>query len=105
MPQEIHVDDVGTIFRITLMDGSSPVDLTGATAKSIIFEKPDKTSVSKDADFYTDGADGIIEYTIETDDLDMAGSWRIQAQVTLTSGTWSSDILGFVVHENIEVSS
>jgi len=105
MAQEIHVDDVGTVFRITLMDGSSPVDISGATTKEIVFERPDKTSVSKTASFYSDGTDGILEYTIQTDDLDVAGSWRLQAKVTLTSGSWSSDIQPFVVYENIEVAS
>ena len=99
---EIHQYDVGTIFRVTLMDGTVAADVSGATAKSIIFSKPSGTVVEKDAAFYVDGSDGIIQYTTVTDDLDETGTWKIQARVTLATGTWSSDTQKFKVYPNLD---
>ncbi len=88
--QEIHQGDIGTIFRITVYDGSSTVDVSGATSKEILFLKPDATTLTKTAAFYTDGTDGIIQYTTITGDLDTVGGWQLQAKVTLPTGTWTS---------------
>lgn len=104
MAEEVHVGDVGTIFRLTIMDGSSPVDLSGATTKNINFQKPDLTTMSKAGTFFTDGTDGIIQYTTSSDDLDLAGTWHIQASITLTAGQWKSEIQSFTVYPNIEVA-
>ena len=68
----------------------------------IIFEKPDGTKVVNDASFKTDGNDGIIRYTTSlATELDQQGSWKIQANVTLPIGKWSSDIDRFRVYENL----
>ena len=61
---EIHVGDIGTVFTLTIKDGSSVIDLSGATTKQIILRKPDRvTSSTKTASFVTDGSDGKIKYT------------------------------------------
>ena len=100
---EIHIGDIGTIFEVTLMDDVVPVDVNSATAKKIIFEKPDGTIVENDATFKTDGSDGIIRYTTSlASELDQSGNWKIQANVTLPIGQWSSDIDRFKVYENIK---
>ena len=98
---EIHVGDIGTVFEVTLMDGSSVVDLSSATTKELVFRKPDGVKLTKTAAFKTDGTDGIITYTSVTDDLDTAGTWRLQAHVVIGGGTWRSDIGDFKVHENL----
>lgn len=99
---EIHIGDIGTIFEVTLMDDVVPVDVNSATSKKIIFEKPDGTIVENDATFKTDGSDGIIRYTTSlASELDQKGNWKIQANVTLPIGQWSSDIDRFKVYENI----
>jgi hypothetical protein len=59
---EVHVGDVGTVFRLTLSDGSTIVDASGATTKEILFRKPSGAVVTKSAAFTTDGTDGKIEY-------------------------------------------
>lgn len=99
--KEIHLLDIGTIFRVTLMDDDIIVPLNGAELKEIHFLKPDGVVVVKEADFYSDGADGIIEYITIANDLDQTGSWKIQAKVTLPTGTWSSDISKFKVYGNL----
>lgn len=99
--REIHEGDIGTIFEITLLDGDVIVDLSGATAQSILFEKPDGTTVTQTSVFKTDGTDGIIQYATIADDLVPNGKWKIQAHVTLPTGSWKSDISKFTVYPNI----
>ena len=98
---EIHVDDIGTSFQMTLNECDVPVDIQAATVKEIIFKKPDKTVVTQTAEFLTDGSDGIIYYKSVSGDLDTKGTWYIQARVTMPSGTWSSDTSKFKVYVNL----
>ena len=98
---EIHVGDIGTAFEVTLKDCDVVVDVSTASVKQIIFKKPDKTVVTKTAVFKTDGTDGIIQYITILDDLDMKGTWYIQAKVSLPTGTWSSDKSKFKVYDNL----
>jgi hypothetical protein len=97
---EIHLNDIGTVFTITLMDGTSIVNISAATTKIITFGKPDGTSVSQTGTFTTDGTDGKIYYTVVSGDLNQCGWWKIQGYV-VASGTWRSDIGNFEVHKNI----
>ncbi len=99
--REIHVEDIGTSFRVTVYDGNVIVDIASASTMTLNFFKPDKTTLSKTAVHFTDGTDGILEYITISGDLDQAGKWKIQAVVTLPTGTWSSDITKFTVYANI----
>jgi hypothetical protein len=102
MACEIHLNDIGTAFRLTILDCTdSFIDVSSALTKEIIFQKPDGTSVTKTASFYTDGSDGVIQYVTVADDLDTTGKWKIQAKVALTTGTWSSNIETFRVYSNL----
>jgi len=98
---EIHVDDIGTVFTITIKDGADAVDISTATTKNIVFKQPDKTLVTQSGSFVTDGTDGKIQYTTVSGDLADAGNWSLQAEIVITSGEWSSDIYGFEVHKNL----
>ena len=97
----IHVGDVGTVFRITLADCGDPVDVSQATASTITFKKPDETLVTQTASFTTDGTDGQVQYVTITGDLDLPGTWRIQAAITLPDGFWRSNISKFKVYANL----
>jgi hypothetical protein len=99
----IHVGDVGTIFRITIVENNSvtPVNVSGATVKTIHFQKGDGTRVSKTAVFYTDGSDGIIQYVGIAADVDVAGTWQMQGYVEMPSGKFYSEIATFKVRNNI----
>ena len=102
MACEIHLGDIGTIFRLTIVDCDDVfIDISSATTKTISFRKADGTTVTKTGVFYTNGTDGIIDYISVADDLDMSGSWKIQAFVILSTGEWSSDIGTFTVYDNL----
>lgn len=98
---EIHLNDIGTVFEITIQDGTSAIDVSGATTKQIIFQPPTGAKKTKTALNKTDGTDGIIKYTTVADDLDATGLWKYQAYVVLSGGTWSSSVLEFRVYPNL----
>jgi hypothetical protein len=80
-----RVGDAGTIFRLTIRDqDGGVVNLSGATLTSIIFYRPDGSQMTKIAEFYTDGTDGIIQYVALASDLNRAGDWKIEGRVVLS---------------------
>lgn len=98
---EIHVDDVGTQFLLTIMDGSAAVDISSASTKQIIIKKPSGTKMTKSATFSNDGSDGKIYYSSIADDLDETGSYKLQGKVIISDGTFYTDITTFKVHRNL----
>lgn len=101
MADEIHVGDVGTVFEVTIQDDGVAVNISTATTKEIIFRKPDKTKVTKAANFSSNGTDGKIRYTTVANDLDQAGLWSLQAHIVLPSGDWKSSTSEFSVASNL----
>lgn len=97
----VSKNDIGTVFEVIIKDGTAIVDISGATTKQIIFKKANGETVTKTATFKTDGTDGKIQYTTVTNDLDVEGTWEIQAFVILASGEWMSDVSRFVVNRNL----
>ena len=99
----MHVGDIGTVIAVTVTDADSGVaiDVSGATAKVLLFRKPSRATVQKAAAFATDGSDGALTYTFVAGDLDESGSWLAQAFVELPAGTWYSGKAAFVVDGNI----
>jgi hypothetical protein len=101
MIEEIHVGDIGTQFILTITDAGTIVDLSVASTKQAVFQKPDRTTLTKDALFVTDGKDGQLVYTSIADDLNLAGIWHVQARVVLSSGEWHSNVEMFEVYGNL----
>ena len=95
----VHVNDIGTIFRLTIKDtAGTAIDVSTALAtKYLYFQKPDGTKVVQTAAFYTDGTDGIIQYTTVDGDIDQAGNWQIQGFVDITDGEFFSSASSFTV--------
>ena len=98
---EIHVNDIGTIFTITVKDGSSAVNISSASAKQVVIKKPSGTKLTKDTAFVTDGTDGQMKYTIVSGDLDEAGTYKLQVYLTISDGTFYTDITSFKVYRNL----
>lgn len=98
---EIHVGDVGTTIVVTVKDGSSVVDMSGATGKFLYLKPTNGTLLTKTASFYTDGSDGKIKYTTIAGDMSIPGPWELQAYVQFGSNSWKSDVKKFTVYPNI----
>lgn len=97
---EVHKNDIGTVFEFTVKDGSVVVDLSAATI-NINFQKPDGSVITRSGGLVTDGTDGKMKYTTVSDDLSDAGDWSVQAEITIGGGTWNTDIQNFRVFENL----
>jgi len=103
MASEIHVNDIGTRFLVTVKDGASTVDLNSASALQINFRKPSDVVVNRTGSKIGDGSStsGVMYYDSIAGDLDEIGNYKLQGKVTLTSGTYYTDIHTFKVHCNL----
>lgn len=103
MACEIHVDDLGTEFRVTIVNcDNAAIDISQASVRDIIIVKPSGTKMTKNlVPFFTDGTDGILNYTIIAGDLDEIGPHRIQGKITLAGGSWYSSTDNFDTVPNL----
>lgn len=97
----IHINDIGTKFEVTIKDNELIVDISDATTKEIIFKKPDDSVLTKPASFTTDGIDGKMEYSVVSGDLNVSGLWKLQVRIVTPSGEWKTDITDFPVVDNL----
>ena len=101
MASEIHVDDIGTRFSLTIQESGSGVDVSSASTISVIFRKPDDEVIVRSGVKLTDGTDGKVYYDTVAGDLDEAGHYKLQAKIVLASGTYYTDIYDFKTHCNL----
>lgn len=109
---EIHQNDTGTEFIVTIMEClngvDTPLDISSSIAKEIVFQKADGSSVVFTAEYTLPqsggsgtGSDGKLSYFTLYEDLSPAGSFKIQGIVTTPSGKWYSTIDKFKVKANL----
>ena len=104
MASEIHQDDIGTRFLITVKDDGELVNISGvggSTIHQISFRKPSDTVVNRNATLQDFGISGVMFYDSIAGDLDEAGLYKLQAKVVVPSGTYYTDIYSFKFHSNI----
>jgi hypothetical protein len=99
---KIQVGDIGTAFTVIVTDNDIPVNISSCTTKHIIFKKPSGETVVKDADFYTDGSDGYIQYVATSGDIDQTGLWKIQGYIEAAGLSWHTYQGNFLVMDNLE---
>lgn len=99
---EIHKNDIGVQFLVTVYSGSTIKDISAFTTKQYIFRKPSGAFITVTADFYTDGSDGVLSYISSTGVLNESGIWKLQIYLANTNNSKKSDIGSFIVHENLE---
>jgi len=99
----IYVGDVGTVFKIKVVDCSdnSAIDISASTLRQIIFKKPTGTFVTKTAVLSSGGVDGYMQYTVIAGDLDMSGSWEIQGYVEGSGFVNSTTVGTFTVSDKL----
>lgn len=105
MAEQIHVNDIGTAFMATVKDEQGEIiDLTTLVSARMWFQRPDQSTFERTAETYGPPADGVIVYVTEANDLDAAGSWKLQGVVEFADGKWHSDIHKFKVWPNLRSS-
>jgi hypothetical protein len=95
------VDAVNLSIELELKDGYIPLDVSGATLKQIIIDKPDGTNIICSANFVSDGVDGKIYYLTVLGDLDQAGDYRCQAKIIIPGFSGYSSATTFTVYANV----
>lgn len=98
--EKIIAADYGQPIEVTFLDvdTGAAANISGYTTTiQIVFTKPDGTIVAKTATFKTDGSDGIIQYTIESDFL-IAGSWRVRGRVAAGDAKLTTEDYSFKVY-------
>lgn len=102
MTTYVHNADIGTIFRLAIVDtAGTAIDVSTAAVKFIYFQKPDGTKTKETAAFYTDGSDGIIQYTAVAGDIDQVGAWRVQGYVETSDGKFFTRKTSFTVLDTL----
>jgi len=102
MAEPIHIDDTGTGLIFTVSANEEVMDLSAATTKEIIFDKPKTNNViTKPAVFVTDGTDGKVKYVSESDFFDIRGKWKAQGHFVFPTGEWHTSIVEFEVAHNL----
>jgi hypothetical protein len=96
-----HVGDIGTPFVFTcVQEDGTVINLTAATEKVVTFVRPDGTTFDRDLETVSAAA-GTARYITVEDDLDVHGTWKVQAFIETPDGEWRSDIERFTVHRNV----
>jgi len=101
--QFAQVGDIGTALIATLVQQSdgSPLDVSGASSLLIFLQRPDGTTVSKNAVPLIDGTDGRIYCLTANGDLSLSGIYQIQGKAVILTETFRSELLPFQVFDNI----
>lgn len=99
--RKIQVDDSGAQFRLTIKRGDETADVSAVLARSMTFTRPDGSTLQRDANFHTDGSDGVICYTTVAGDLNAAGEWSVQALVDLGDSDFRSEVHSFTVYAKV----
>ena len=101
---DIHVGDIVQFISTILDQNGIAVNLSSATTKDFLLQKPDGTFLTKAGSFYTDGTDGILMYITTNSDLNQSGSWRFQWHVIYTSNEQHTDVIKFKVLANLPIT-
>jgi hypothetical protein len=80
---ELHVGDVGTEIVISLVDGTTPVDLTALTSAVIKVQRPDRTSVDIAASVLGAVADGKLVGVVPSGTFTTRGNYSFQAYLIM----------------------
>lgn len=98
---ELQLSDIKVRVLFTIKEDDEIVDISGATTKQIIIQNPNGASTTYTASFMTDGTDGQLYYETQSGELDIVGTWKCQAKVVLSGGTYRSPVQSFRVNNNL----
>ena len=96
--EKIKVGDVGTVFRATITEDGVAKDISTATSITFKFKKPDKSTFTQ-AGTVEDGPNGVVSYTTQAGEVDIAGRWWIEVTVALPAWTATTNEVSFWVEK------
>jgi hypothetical protein len=68
----------------------------------MLFLKPSRALLRKNAQLTTDGTDGRMQYVTASGDLDEDGQWKWQGRIVFPSSSFYTDVQKTRVHPNLE---
>jgi len=100
---DIHLNEKGRQFIIIITKDGLPVDISDASVRQIVFDKPEGNGVVVvNADFLTDGTDGKLAYTVISNQFfDLRGIWQIQGRANPSGKEIYSKVEEFRVLDNL----
>lgn len=101
----IQVGAINLLVELEIRDGYNVLDISGATTKNIIIERPDDTLITGSGLFTTDGTDGLIYYRTVEGDLNQAGIYNAQAYIILPDFEGYSTPVSFTVYSNLPLDN
>jgi hypothetical protein len=87
-----------------LQADTSILDLSAASAMKIYMRKPDDSLVTLTATHYTDGTDGIMEATVDSDNKFEEGVYLLEPVATFAAGEWGGSPIRVQVIPSIRPS-
>lgn len=94
--------DTGPMFRAQCLDGTSGVDLSGATASRLLMSGPVTQTLTLTRE---SGTSGWVRRTWAANDLTTVGTYKAEVEVTWADGTVQtfpgSGFVGIVVTEDL----
>jgi hypothetical protein len=93
---QVHVGDVGTVIVLTVYEDNEVKNISAAASLQILIKKPGGLVLTKDATFSTDGQDGKIQYTTESDGWTEEGRYEVRGHFVLN--TWNGATSEMIVH-------
>jgi len=102
MTADMHIGDTGTIIRLTVKEGTEIVDISGATTMQIKLQRKSKVVSVHDAEWYTDGTDGIMQITSGSDMIDEKGKWLAQGYIEIPGWQGHTSKVQVEVDDNVD---
>ena len=93
---------IGVAITVTLQEDGVALNISNATTKNFVIEKPSGTVVTKTASFVTNGTDGKLRYSTISGDLNESGRYRLQVDLEASPYDGLTDIGSFFVEDNIQ---
>lgn len=93
---------IGVSLEYTVQEDGAALDISAATALKIRLRNPAGMVTEYDAEFKTDGSDGVLRYvTTSADELDRPGAWAIQPNFSLSGFVGNLEPQPFYVEPNL----
>ena len=103
----IYKDAYGYQLRATIQTFNETTkeweatDISGFSTQQFKIEKPDRTDVVLDADFETDGIDGVLVYTLPLNStlFDQVGWYQMKALLSNATQYFPTSKVGFTIDD------
>lgn len=101
----IQVGAKNLMLELEIREGYEISDISTATVKNILIERPDDTIITKTGIFSTDGKDGLLYCRTTTGDISLAGIYNVQAYLVMPDFEGYSTPVSFTAYANLPLDN